>query len=125
MLGVPSEPLALRAAETHKLQGWRGKDSKLQKGLSSHNNDISLFEHSTAHCHCIWYILKTLAHYFKNDSKLKLLKVRLMAAWDSLPPTIPRPAAYGTPQTVQMIATECPYTTHGLNVCAPSTCFKN
>jgi len=36
--------------------------------------------------------------------------------WDALPPTIPRPKEYGPPQTVQMISTECPYTSHGLSV---------
>lgn len=44
---------------------------------------------------------------------------------DALPPSIPRPKEYGMPQTVQMIATECPYTAHGLSVIIAEwvTCF--
>lgn len=43
-------------------------------------------------------------------------------AWDAphayvcMGPTIPQPRSDGPPQTVQMIATECPYTSQGLSV---------
>lgn len=42
--------------------------------------------------------------------------MEVQQGWDALPPSIPRPKEYGTPQIVQMIATECPYTAHGLSV---------
>ena len=52
------------------------------------------------------------SYYFQ----IKRGSMEVQQGWDALPPSIPRPKEYGTPQIVQMIATECPYTAHGLSV---------